>query len=122
VSAFSDAELAYLRDRRMGRLATSDAAGQPHVVPIGMWRYNAELDTIDVTGRDFAKTRKFRNVQANPQAAFVIDDMASIDPWRPRSVLVMGPAVALPDDPSSNGSALIRITPAKVVSWGLDAG
>ncbi|MGH8933837.1 MAG: PPOX class F420-dependent oxidoreductase [Egibacteraceae bacterium] len=91
MSAFSDAELAYLREPRMGRLATSDAAGQPHVVPIGMWRYNAELDTIDVTGRDFAKTRKFRIVQANPKAAFVIDDMASIDPWRPRSVLIMGP-------------------------------
>jgi pyridoxamine 5'-phosphate oxidase family protein len=48
--AFSDAELAYLREgRRLGRIATVGADGTPHVVPSG-WIYNEELDTIDVTG------------------------------------------------------------------------
>jgi pyridoxamine 5'-phosphate oxidase family protein len=46
----------------------------PHVVPLG-WRYNPELDTIDVSGRDFARSRKFPNVQGNPNAALVVDDV-----------------------------------------------
>ena len=35
MSVFSDAELAYLAQGRLGRLATIDAAGMPHVVPLG---------------------------------------------------------------------------------------
>ena len=116
MSAFSPAELAYLTgERRLGRLATADARGMPHVVPVG-WRYNADTDTIDVGGRDFAASKKFRNVLANSQAAFVVDDMASTDPWRPRSVMVQGHAEAIDRD----GEQLVRITPDKVVSWGLD--
>jgi hypothetical protein len=50
MSVFSDAELAYLAEGKLGRLATIDGAGMPHVVPLG-WRYNPELDTIDIGGR-----------------------------------------------------------------------
>jgi pyridoxamine 5'-phosphate oxidase family protein len=49
---FSVRELEYLSERRLGRLATIDEAGLPHVVPLG-WSYNAALDTIDIGGRDF---------------------------------------------------------------------
>lgn len=113
---FSPAELAYLTgERRLGRLATADAHGMPHVVPVG-WRYNPDTDTIDVGGRDFTRSKKFRNVLANPRASFVVDDMASTDPWRPRSVMVQGSAEAIDRD----GEQLIRITPDKIVSWGLD--
>ena len=59
MSVFSDAELTYLAKGKLGRLATIDGAGMPHVVPLG-WRYNPELDAIDIGGRDFARTRKFR--------------------------------------------------------------
>jgi pyridoxamine 5'-phosphate oxidase family protein len=64
VSAFSEAKLAYIHPdgvRRLARLATVGKDGTPHVVPVG-WAYNAETDTIDVTGRDFAETKKFRDV------------------------------------------------------------
>jgi pyridoxamine 5'-phosphate oxidase family protein len=116
VSAFSPAELAFLTgERLLGRIATIDAAGRPHVVPVG-WRYNSELDTIDVTGRDLAATQKFRNVRRNPTAAVVIDDVQP--PWRPRSVMVRGRAEAL-GEPGRDG-ALIRITPDRVTSWGLE--
>ena len=47
MSVFSDKELDYLADRRLGRLATIDGDGLPHVVPLG-WSYNPALDTIDV--------------------------------------------------------------------------
>ncbi len=111
MSAFSPAELAYLTgERHLGRLATIDRDGIPHVVPVG-WSYNPETDTIDVSGRDFTATRKFHNARRTPQVAIVIDDV--LPPWRPRSVMVQGKAEARQQD------ALIRITPTRVISWGL---
>ena len=118
MTVFSKAELDYLAERRLGRLATIDPAGQPHVVPVG-WRYNSELDTIDVGGHSLAATKKFRNVQANPKVAFVVDDV--LPPWRPRAVMVRGTAEALGHGDGRDGGAVIRIRPAEVISWGLDA-
>jgi pyridoxamine 5'-phosphate oxidase family protein len=120
MSVFSDQELDYLAGRRLGRLATVDADGLPHVVPLG-WSYNPALDTIDVGGRDFGRTKKFRNVKAHPKAALVIDDV--LPPWRPRGVMVRGEAEALEDATSQNGERLgpiIRIHPSQVISWGLE--
>jgi len=74
MSVFSDAELTYLAKGKLARLATIDVTGMPHVVPLG-WRYNPELDVIDIGGRDFARSRKFRNAQRNPNVALVIDDV-----------------------------------------------
>ncbi len=34
ISVFSDAELSYLASGKLGRLATIDAAGMPHIVPL----------------------------------------------------------------------------------------
>jgi pyridoxamine 5'-phosphate oxidase family protein len=115
MSAFSKAELGYLQGkRRLARIATVGRDGTPHVVPVGMWSYNRELDTIDVGGRDPAKTKWFRDVARSGRAAVVIDDLASTNPWRPRAVEVRGQAEAV------NGShALVRIHPDRVVSWGL---
>jgi pyridoxamine 5'-phosphate oxidase family protein len=120
MSVFSANELAYLAEPRLGRLATITADGLPHIVPLG-WSYNPALDTIDIGGRDFARTRKFRNVQANPRAALVIDDV--VPPWQPRAVMVRGRAEALQDAASADGEHLgpiIRIHPTEVISWGLD--
>ena len=120
MSVFSKSELDYLADRRLGRLATIGPDGLPHVVPLG-WGYNPALDTIDVGGRDLARTRKFRNVRANPKVALVIDDV--LPPWRPRCVMVRGEAEALEEATSADGERLgpiIRIHPTQVISWGLD--
>jgi pyridoxamine 5'-phosphate oxidase family protein len=117
MSRFTDAELDYLRSgRRLGRIATVGADGTPHVVPVG-WSYNPEHDTIDVSGRDFAATKKFRDVQRSGRAAIVIDDLASTDPWRPRAVEVRGRAAAIREP-----RPMIRIHPERIVSWGLEGG
>lgn len=114
--AFSEAELIYLQEgRKLGRVATVGADGTPHVVPVGMWSFNREHGSIDVSGRDFASTKKFRDVARSGKAAIVIDDLASVNPWRPRAIEVRGRAEAI-DGPS----ALIRIHPDRVVSWGLE--
>ena len=111
---FSEAELAYLSgERRLGRLATVGSDGTPHIAPVG-WSYNAELRTIDIGGRDLARTKKFRDVARTGQAAIVIDDVLA--PWRPRGVEVRGTAEAI-----GSPAALIRIRPKRIVSWGLDS-
>ncbi|HYH24646.1 MAG TPA: PPOX class F420-dependent oxidoreductase [Blastococcus sp.] len=114
--SFGPQELAYLLgERRLGRLATADADGRPHVVPVG-WSYDADLGTIDITGRDVASTKKFRNVRSNPHAAFVVDDV--LPPWRPRCVTVRADAEAV--EATTAGPAMIRLRPRSIVSWGLD--
>jgi pyridoxamine 5'-phosphate oxidase family protein len=120
LSVFSDDELTYLAKGKLGRLATIDAAGMPHVVPLG-WRYNPELDAIDIGGRDFARTQKFHNAQRNPNVALVIDDV--LPPWRPRCVLIRGMAEALADATGPEGEPagpIIRLRPTEVISWGME--
>lgn len=118
MKGFSEAELEFLTgEKRLGRVATADSAGRPQVTPVGMWRYNPEAASIDISGYNFTSTRKYRNVAINPQAAFVVDDIASVDPWRPRAVVVEGRAQALA---GGDGEApLIRLWPDRVFSWGL---
>jgi pyridoxamine 5'-phosphate oxidase family protein len=114
MSAFSESELAYLHgERRLGRVATVGKDGTPHVVPVG-WTYNAEHDSIDVGGHDFARTKKYRDVRRSGRAAIVMDDVESVAPWRPRGVEVRGRAEALDGD-----RPVIRIHPDRVRSWGL---
>ena len=123
-SAFTLAEIEYLQSQRLGRLATVGPDGQPHVVPVS-FRYNPELDTIDIGGHDFAKRKKFRDVRHNPRVAFVVDDLASLDPWRPRGVEVRGAAEVL----ASGGgevmagfdAEMFRIKPKRIISWGIEA-
>jgi pyridoxamine 5'-phosphate oxidase family protein len=125
VSNFTPEEIAYLQSQRLGRLATVGPDGQPHVVPVG-FRYNPELDTIDIGGHDFAKRKKYRDVQRNPRVAFVVDDLASVSPWRPRMLEIRGTAVVL----GSGGEQVIpgfdremfRIRPRRIVSIGIEAG
>jgi pyridoxamine 5'-phosphate oxidase family protein len=92
VSVFSDAEIQYLGSQRLGRLATVGHDGMPHVVPVA-FRYNPEADTIDIGGHNFAKRKKFRDVQRMGMAALVVDDV--LPPWQPRAVEVRGPAATL---------------------------
>jgi pyridoxamine 5'-phosphate oxidase family protein len=115
-NTFTEAELAYLNHgRRLARIATVGGDGTPHVVPTG-WSYNSRTHTIDVSGRDLAHTKKFRDINTFPRAAIVIDDLASVEPWSPRAIEIRGRAEALRDP-----APLIRIHPEHITSWGLEA-
>jgi pyridoxamine 5'-phosphate oxidase family protein len=121
MSVFTPEEIAYLQSQRLARIATS-ANGQPHVVPLA-FRYNPETDTIDVGGHDFAKRKKYRDVQRNPRVAIVVDDLASIDPWRPRMIEVRGEAETLSSGGEMIGpgfdSEMFRIRPRRIISIGI---
>ena len=122
MSVFSEAEIAYLQSQRLARIATS-SNGQPHVVPLA-FRYNPETDTIDVGGHDFAKRKKYRDAQRNPRVSIVIDDLASIDPWRPRMIEVRGDVEILPSGGEAIGPGfdpdMFRIRPRRIISIGLE--
>ncbi len=115
MSAFTAAELDFLRTARLlGRLATVGSDGMPHVTPVG-WSLGPDEETIVIGGRDFAATRKFRDVARTHQAAIVIDEV--LPPWRPRAIEIRGHAEALTDP-----EPRIVIHPTRVISWGLDEG
>ena len=124
VGNFTPQEIAYLQSQLLGRLATVGADGDPHVVPVG-FRYNPDLDTIDIGGHGIAQSKKYRDISRSGRAAFAVDDLISTDPWTPRMITVRGRAEALP----SGGQAvmpdfapeLIRIYPAWIGSFGINA-
>jgi pyridoxamine 5'-phosphate oxidase family protein len=125
MSVFTPVEIAYFGSQRLGRIATVDSKGQPHAVPVG-FRYNADEDTIDIGGHGFGKSKKFRDAQANPRVAFIVDDLASVSPWRPRGIEVRGVAEVLATGGEAFGrgydAAIFRVRPRRIISWGLEGG
>lgn len=116
-------EIAYLQSQRLGRLATVGSNGQPHVVPVA-FRYNADLGTLDIGGHDFAKRKKFRDVQGNSHVAFVVDDVPSVNPWQARGIEIRGEAEVLKtggqDILPGFDPEMFRIKPRRIISWGLE--
>ena len=122
MSVFTENEIAYLNSQRLGRLATVNANGDPHVVPVA-FRYNPELDTIDIGGHNMGKSKKFRDAGRQGKAAFVVDDV--LPPWQARGVEIRGTA-EVQDTGGQQvmqdfSPELIRIKPVHIVGWGLDS-
>jgi PPOX class probable F420-dependent enzyme len=70
-----DAERRFLSSRRVARLATADAAGRPHVVPVCFAVTAGTLYiTIDEKPKgDPLRLKRLRNIAENPVAAVVVD-------------------------------------------------
>jgi PPOX class F420-dependent enzyme/OxyR family protein len=120
---FTANEAAYLAQQRLGRLATIGHNGAPHNVPVA-FHFNPALGTIDIGGHALGKTRKFHDVQREPRVSFVVDDLASIDPWVAHGIEIRGKAEALSYGGESLGPGfgpeLIRIYPTRIIAWALD--
>jgi pyridoxamine 5'-phosphate oxidase family protein len=122
MSVFTPSEVKYLTSQHIGRVATVSATGEPHVVPV-RFRYNPELDVIEIGGHNFGKSKKFRDAMRNGKVAIVVDD--TTEARKPRGVEVRGRAEAVMEgggeifrgaDPE-----FIRITPTHIASWGVDS-
>lgn len=124
-STFTEKEVDYLTGQRLGRLATVTPSGAAHVVPTG-FRLGDGHTSIEVGGHDLAVRRPLflRNIESNPWVAFVVDDVASVEPWTPRGVTVRGRAEIHAQGGGRLGrgfdATFIRITPTHIVSWGID--
>jgi pyridoxamine 5'-phosphate oxidase family protein len=122
---FTEKELAYLRAQRLGRLATVTPANQAHVVPTA-FRVSDDATAIEIGGHTLSTRRPLylRNIETNPWVAYVVDDVASINPWAPRGVSIRGRAEIHPDGGERLGpgfdATVIVIVAARVTSWGIE--
>ena len=95
------AELAFLREQRLGRLATVGPGGWPHVMPV-MYQLNGDGSIeFDADGV------KLRNLIAEPRVAFVVDTLGPR-----RGIAVQGLAEVAGDERA-------RLTPERRFTWGL---
>ncbi|KZM71404.1 PPOX class F420-dependent oxidoreductase [Nocardia terpenica] len=121
IATLSPAHIAYLGTQRLGRLATIRPDGTPQNNPVG-FRYNEALGTIDIAGHNLGASQKFRNLAKHEHVAFVVDDIASTDPWEVRCLEIRGTAQALREVETFAAGAspeLIRITPERVLAFGI---
>ena len=123
MSVFTDEELEYLAQQRLGRIATVGPQGQPHVVPTS-FRYNAEHDAIDVGGLRMSQTKKLRDVQRTGRASIVVYDV--LPPWQPRMIEIRGAAEVQAEGGKAFGDGfedtIVRIRPARIISFGINPG
>jgi pyridoxamine 5'-phosphate oxidase family protein len=122
---FKPHEIDFLRHAELGRLATVQRDGTPQNSPVG-FAYNEELGTIDIAGYRMTDSQKFRNIAHHPNVAFVVDDITSRDPWRVRCLEIRGTAEQAEVSAAQGAggdeldTAIIRITPRRVISFGID--
>ncbi|MBA3843190.1 MAG: PPOX class F420-dependent oxidoreductase [Actinobacteria bacterium] len=112
---FTESEIAYLASQRLGRLATAQDDGVLQVSPMG-FSYNPTLATIDMSGFNLVKSQKFRNIARSGRAAFVVDDLVSVEPWRVRCLEIRGVAEAIADA----DAPMIRLRPRRIIAFGID--
>lgn len=141
MASWTDDARRFLEAHRVGHLATADAGGAPHVVPVCYALDDAALyfvaDLKPKRGPARA-LKRLANLRANPRAALVVDDYD--DDWRRLAwVLVRVPAHVV-DDARAHAAALVllraryapyrsmplddpiahpivRLAPARVVAW-----
>lgn len=115
---FSEQELAYLQTQRLARLATVDANEQPTVDAVG---FSLDGGQILIGTHSPRLSRKYRNVQdGQTKVALIIDDLASVQPWRPRGVKVHGIAEVVERSGHFGPGRYIVITPTVSWSWGIE--
>jgi PPOX class probable F420-dependent enzyme len=137
---FQGQEREYIETARIGRLATADSEGRPHVVPICFALADDHIVTpIDEKPQRVApeSLRRSRDISENPRAAVIIDHYS--DDWSQLGwVQVRGTAAHCPPSDASHSAGvtaleqkyeqyaghdlearpLIRIDPGSVRSWG----
>jgi pyridoxamine 5'-phosphate oxidase family protein len=117
MAEFTSAQIKYLKSQRLGRLATLRPDGTLQNNPV-TFTFVAKTGAFEIGGFHMGNSQKYKNVVANGQVAFVIDDLASIDPWKPRMVEVRGTAEPVPNDDPRKSTILIH--PIRVISFGLE--
>ncbi len=118
----TDAEQRFLARQPLGHLATIGPDGTPQVKPLAM-TYNAALGTIDIAGFNMAGSAKYRNIQANPRVALVVDEMTEASMEGAHFLEIRGTAEAVAGHASADGhlaAEIIRIRPRRVIAYNVD--
>lgn len=130
--------LEMLRDARVGRLATADAAGQPLVVPV-CYVYDGErcYSAVDAKPKRTRDLKRLRNLADNPRVSLAVDHYD--EDWRAlRYVIVQGRGDVLESGAEFSravdllvakypqyrelqldrtAGAVVRVTPERILSW-----
>src|SRR5205823_8485901 len=139
-TTLTEAETTFVTTQRVARLATADAEGNPHVIPVCYAFDGSRFFTpLDEKPKRVAesKLRRVRNIEARPTVALVIDQYD--DDWSQLGyVLVQGRAELLQPENTMHVQALVLlreryvqyqtmalekypvivITPEHIASWG----
>ncbi len=118
----TDAEQRFLARQPRGHLSTIGPDGTPQVKPLG-FTYNAALGTIDIAGFNMGRSAKYRNIQANPRVAFVVDEVTEASMEGAHFLEIRGTAEAVSGPRPSDGhlaSEIIRIHPRRVIAYNVD--
>ena len=110
-----------MKTQRLARIATASSKGIPEVSPVG-FEFDGKHFWIGSHSQDiFPSTRRYRNITGgNSRVSIVIDDLKSVDPWRPRGVKVSGIAEVMEHKGMFGKGKYFRITPKVSVSWGIE--
>jgi pyridoxamine 5'-phosphate oxidase family protein len=110
----------YLKTQRLARIATVSSKGQPDVVPVGL-EFDSKYFWVGSHSQEiFSRTLKYLNVKnGNQLVALAIDDMESIDPWKPRGIKVHGTAEVMEHAGQFGPGRYLRITPKVSWAWGI---
>jgi pyridoxamine 5'-phosphate oxidase family protein len=124
LDAFTDKEITYLQEQRIGRLATIDLDGHPHVGPVG-FSLTTAYESIGIFGSKLRNSATWYYVSEEKRVSFVVDDLASVDPWLPRGILIRGRAKlhrsgGVARFGRRSGAAWIEILPHRITSWGIE--
>ena len=118
----TDGELAFIKEQRIGRLATASPTGAPDVAP-ALAIYRRSLGVFLLGGQGLERTRRYQNARRNPQASLVFDAL-SWEPYELRGVKVAGSISIHVADEEINlgamGMPLLVVRPERKWSWGLE--
>lgn len=115
-------EIQYLKTQHLARIATASPQGEPEVSPVA-FEYDGKYFYIGSHDQSiFFRTRRYNNIKnGNTRVCLVIDDLQSIDPWKPRGIKVRGTAEIVEHEGMFGKGSYLRITPRVTVSWGIEA-
>jgi pyridoxamine 5'-phosphate oxidase family protein len=118
--SFSAPEIEYLKSQRLARIATVSKEGQPEVVPVA-FEFDGTCFYVGSHSQDiFLRTRKYKSVRdGNVRVGLVIDDLESVDPWKPRGIKLFGTADVVERNGMFGPGKYLRITPHTSWSWGI---
>ena len=114
-------EVEYLKNQRLARIATASPKCEPEVSPVA-FEYDGKYFYVGSHDQSiFFKTRRYKNIKnGNARVALVIDDLQSVDPWRPRGIKVRGTAEVVEHDGMFGKGSYLRISPQVTLSWGIE--
>lgn len=113
---FSEKEVDYIKSQRLARIATVSKELQPDVAAVG---FEFDGQYFYIGGIRQTKTYKYKNVaNGNSRVALVIDDVESVDPWKPRGIKIHGQAELV--DRAGQFGPYLKINLTKTWSWGIE--